>query len=90
MILVKDTKLYDRLKILPNASESEIKKSYAILSKKWHPDKNLNNIEKANEKFMKINMAKEILLDNNKRLLYNKIGMKIFNTDEQSKLKILN
>jgi curved DNA-binding protein CbpA len=72
--MVKDTTLYDRLEVLPSADENEIKKAYNRLSKKWHPDKNIDNQEEANQKFQEITLAKEVLLDSEKRDLYNKIG----------------
>jgi DnaJ-class molecular chaperone len=75
--MVKDTILYSRLEISPNANDNEIKKAYARLSKIWHPDKNPNNIEEATRKFQDINEAKEILLNNDKRAIYDEIGMDI-------------
>ena len=75
--MVKDTLLYSRLEVSPNATDIEIKKAYARLSKQWHPDKNLNNIEEATRKFQEINEAKEILLNNDKRAIYDEIGMDI-------------
>ena len=78
--MVKDTTLYTRLEISPQSSESEIKKAFMKLSKIWHPDKN-NNSEESTKKFQEINEAKEILLDQNKRELYDKYGMDAFNND---------
>ena len=68
-----DKVLYKRLGLSYNASNSEIKKAYTRLSKQWHPDKNLDNIDKATKMFQKINEAKDILLNYEKRLLYNNI-----------------
>ena len=65
--MVKDNSLYDKLELTPTATENDIKKAYARLSKKWHPDKNPNNIEEATRKFQEINEAKEILLNPEKR-----------------------
>ena len=78
--MVKETILYERLEISPQSSESEIKKAFMKLSKIWHPDKN-NNSEESTKKFQEINEAKEILLDQTKRELYDKHGMNAFNND---------
>ena len=82
--MVKDTILYSRLEVGINASENDIKKAYARLSKIWHPDKNLNNVEEATKKFQDINEAKEILLNSEKRAMYDNIGMDIINGGMQS------
>ena len=78
--MVLDTTLYDRLEISCDASENDIKKAFNKLSKIWHPDKcNETDKEKATKKFQELTQAKEILLDTQKRELYHKIGMNIFN-----------
>lgn len=82
----KDTILYDRLGLPPHATESEIKREGSKLSRKWHPDKNIENTEEASIKFKEIREAMEILLDTEKRSLYDQIGMDIldiFNTQSQ-------
>ncbi len=50
--MVRDTQLYNRLNIQPNAGNSEIK-AYRKLSLKWHPDKNVDNKEEATKNFKK-------------------------------------
>ena len=82
--MVKDTILYSRLEVGINASENDIKKAYARLSKIWHPDKNPNNVDEATKKFQDINEAKEILLNSEKRAMYDNIGMDIINGGMQS------
>lgn len=81
--MVKDTTLYDRLEVPSDASESQIKKSFIHLSKKYHPDKHTDEEkESASEKFKSITEAKEILLDTEKRSLYDQIGMDILNQNQ--------
>lgn len=50
---------YKVLGVPENASEEEIKKAYRALSRKYHPDANINNPdkEKAEEKFKEIQQA---------------------------------
>jgi uncharacterized protein YbaR (Trm112 family) len=54
---------YSILEIEADSTESEIKKSYKSLALKWHPDKNRNNVDAANEKFKMIAAAYEALID---------------------------
>lgn len=50
---------YEVLGISPSASDEEIKKAYRSLSRKYHPDANINNPnrEQAEEKFKQIQQA---------------------------------
>ena len=53
--MVKDSTLYERLEIPTDASESQIKKAFNNLSKKWHPDKNEDDMKvEADKKFKSI------------------------------------
>ena len=81
--MVRDTKLYDRLNVKTNATNSEIKKAYRKLSLKWHPDKNVNNKEEATKKFQEITEAYSILSDSEKRNLYDQMGMDSVNNNAQ-------
>ena len=49
------------------ASAREIKKAYHKLAKKWHPDKNPDDKEKAETNFKKIARAYEVLGDEETR-----------------------
>jgi DnaJ family protein A protein 2 len=83
--MVKDTTLYDRLEIPSDSNEAAIKKSFNRLSKLWHPDKHPEEKrEEVGKKFQEINQAKEILLNDEKRKLYDNIGMDIFKNNMDS------
>jgi hypothetical protein len=60
---------YDILEVKTKATESEIKKSYRELAKKYHPDKNKDNPD-AQAKFIEISNAYETLSDSVKRREY--------------------
>ena len=66
--------LYKILGITKTANDSEIKKAYKKLAMKWHPDKNQNNKEEAENKFKDIGEAYGILSDKNKRNIYDQVG----------------
>lgn len=57
---------YDTLNVSPAASKEEIKKSYRILSLKYHPD--LNN--SGAERFKQLSEAYSVLSDDKQRRLY--------------------
>lgn len=76
--MVKDTTLYKRLEVDPDATEAAIKKAYIKLSKVWHPDKHPEAMkEEATAKFKEITEAKDILTNKEKRNMYDQIGMDI-------------
>lgn len=77
--MVLDKTLYNRLEIEPTDDTNIIKKAYFKLSRKWHPDKNPNNIKEATKKFQEISEAYDILKDNDKREKYNRYGMDMIN-----------
>jgi len=64
---------YSILGVKRDASQREIKKAYRDLSLKWHPDKNKGNPE-AEEKFVEISNAYEVLGDEEKRRKYDQFG----------------
>jgi len=65
---------YKILGIKKDATDAEVKKAYRKLALKWHPDKNPNNREEAEEKFKKINEAYSVLSDKDKRRQYDRGG----------------
>ena len=64
---------YNILGVNKDANESEIKKSYRKLSKKYHPDVNPDNKE-AEDKFKEIAEAYSVLSDSEKRSNYDRFG----------------
>jgi DnaJ-class molecular chaperone len=65
---------YKILGVNKEATDAEIKKAYRKLALKWHPDKNPNNRQEAEEKFKKINEAYSVLSDKDKRRQYDRGG----------------
>lgn len=64
---------YEILEIERSSSQEEIKSSYRKLAKKYHPDLNPDDKE-AQEHFKEINLAYEVLSDDNKRQIYDTYG----------------
>ena len=67
---------YKVLGVTRSASQEEIKKSYRNLSRKYHPDANINNPDKeeAEEKFKEAAEAYEVLSDPEKKSKYDQFG----------------
>ncbi|GAB4856716.1 DnaJ sub C member 3 [Ancistrocladus abbreviatus] len=61
---------YKILGVSKTASAAEIKRAYKKLALQWHPDKNTENREEAENKFREIAAAYEILGDDEKRARY--------------------
>jgi len=68
--------LYETLNVSENATQSEIKKAYRTLAKKYHPD--MNKDPEAEDKFKEINAAYEVLGDENKKAQYDMHGDSMF------------
>jgi len=65
---------YAILGIPKDATEDQVKAAYKKQALKWHPDRNLDNKEKAEAKFKEIAEAYEVLNDSKKREIYDKFG----------------
>lgn len=68
---------YEVLGVGKNATESEIKKAYRKLARKYHPDVNPGD-KVAEEKFKEISEANEIVSDPEKRKKYDALGHAAF------------
>ncbi|XP_075773808.1 dnaJ homolog subfamily B member 2-like isoform X6 [Pelodiscus sinensis] len=65
---------YEALGIPRSASSDDIKKAYRKAALKWHPDKNPENKERAEQRFKEIAEAYEVLSDRSKREIYDRYG----------------
>lgn len=61
---------YEVLGLPRTAEGEEIKKSYRKLALRWHPDKNLDNPEEANQQFLLVQAAYDVLSDPQERAWY--------------------
>jgi len=64
---------YEVLGVRRDATPEEIKSAFKKLASQWHPDRNQNN-PAAHERFKEINLANQVLSDENRRSMYNKFG----------------
>ena len=69
--------LYEILGVARDASDADLKKAFRGLAMKYHPDRNPGNDE-AEQKFKEINLAHEILKDDEKRAAYDRYGHAAF------------
>lgn len=71
---VKDTSLYDVLGVVPDATDSAIKKAYYLQAKRCHPDRHPDDPQ-ATEKFQRLGEAYQVLSNEHTRMLYDSNGM---------------
>lgn len=77
---------YKVLELDKNATQSDIKKAYRKLARKYHPDLNPKDTE-AQKKFQQINEAHEVLIDPEKRKKYDQYGKDWQHAEEFEKQK---
>ncbi|XP_008802007.1 chaperone protein dnaJ A7A, chloroplastic-like isoform X2 [Phoenix dactylifera] len=72
LVVRADSDYYSVLGVSKNASKSEIKSAYRKLARTYHPD--VSKEPGAEQKFKEISNAYEVLLDDEKRAVYDKYG----------------
>lgn len=70
--MVKD--YYEILGVDRQADAQTIKSAYRKLAQEWHPDRNPDNLEEAEEKFKEISEAYSVLSDSEKKKMYDLTG----------------
>ena len=65
---------YELLGINKGATSDEIKRAYRKMAKQHHPDMNPDNKKESEEKFKEISEAYEVLMDPQKKQMYDQYG----------------
>ena len=68
MFMNSSMNYYELLGVKAGANKEEVKRAYKLQMKKWHPD--INKSKEASEISIRLNEAKTILLDDDKRKQY--------------------
>ncbi len=69
---------YEILGVTKSATAADIKAAYRKLALQWHPDKNADKKQEAEEKFKEINEAYQVLSDPKKKQTYDQFGHAAF------------
>ncbi len=69
---------YEVLGVDKNASETDIKKAFKKMARKYHPDLNPDKKQEAEAKFKEVNEAYEVLSDAQKKAQYDQFGHAAF------------
>ena len=64
---------YEVLGVQRDATPEEIKSAFKKLAAQWHPDRNQSD-PTAHERFKELNLAYQVLSDDNRRTLYDRLG----------------
>ena len=64
---------YQILGVRRDANAEEIRKAFRELALRFHPDRNVGNLQEAEERFEEINEAYEVLSDEQKRRQYDRL-----------------
>jgi len=67
------TNYYSLLEVDPEADQQTLKQAYLTKIKEWHPDKNPDRAEEAEEKTKTLNLAYQILRDPEQRKNYDRM-----------------
>lgn len=86
---VKDTLYYETLGVSTEADQSNIKRQYYLLARKYHPDKVGDDVEAA-EKFRNISEAYQVLSDPELRKIYDEEGVDGLTADKTSAAQMEN
>ncbi|OAF67832.1 CSP-beta [Intoshia linei] len=69
-----DKSYYELLELPSNCTKDEINKAYRKLAVKHHPDKNIGKPDFSPETFIRIKQARNTLIDDEKRKVYDQYG----------------